>query len=131
VTDEQKAAYIISMAVSALIEAMGMHAHNMHQQALGESEMYPEEAFTKLIEKHGIHHNGVLTLFLDEREQKDERIENLEAALPDPDKLELLAKWFDKEQREQAGRWVGVEVQDDIRAWAEGIRKALAEGGRE
>jgi len=55
-------AYIISQSICALIEAMGMHAENQHRLANDNSISYDEEAFNKLIEKYGIHHNAVVTL---------------------------------------------------------------------
>ena len=59
-TNEQKAAYIQSQAACALIEAMGMQALNMQRERQGYSMAYDDEAFFKLIEKYGIHHNAVL-----------------------------------------------------------------------
>lgn len=52
-------------------------------------------------------------------------VHRLREALPDPKKLELLARWFDKEQ--DAGRWAGKshEVQDDLRRMAAIARAAL------
>lgn len=42
-------------------------------------------------------------------------------SIPDPEKLRLLANWFDAEQT--AGRWAGSNqtVQSDLREWADGI----------
>lgn len=57
----QSAAYAFSMAVCALAEIEGMKAENMQREALGQSMAYGEESFTSVIDKYGIHHNGVIT----------------------------------------------------------------------
>lgn len=44
-------------------------------------------------------------------------------ALPDPDKLEILARWFDMKYPSDANP----EVQTDLREWAKKIRRALEE----
>lgn len=62
-TEEQKAAYVNSQSICALIEAMGMTAENYQRVCRGESVAYIEADFVALIEKHGIHHNAVLTTF--------------------------------------------------------------------
>lgn len=46
-------------------------------------------------------------------------------ALPDPDKLELLAEWFDMEDS-QKDYQRGGEVQRDLRQWAHLARKTAA-----
>ena len=51
------------------------------------------------------------------------RVARLEEALPDPDKLEILAKWFDMKYPSDANP----EVQTDLREWAKKIRRALEE----
>lgn len=56
--------YGITIAVQALIEAMGMVAENQQRIHRGESLAYTEESFNKLIEKHGIHHNGILSRWM-------------------------------------------------------------------
>ena len=48
----------------------------------------------------------------------------LRGALPAPDKLELLADWFDKHDAGLDLR--DTEVQDDLRLWASNIRAALS-----
>ncbi len=60
-TPEQDAAYIISQSACAMIEAMGMQAQNQLATAEGASLPYGEHEFKALIEKHGIHHNAVMT----------------------------------------------------------------------
>ena len=51
------------------------------------------------------------------------RVARLEEALPDPDKLEILARWFDMKYPSDANP----EVQTDLREWAKKIRRALEE----
>ena len=51
------------------------------------------------------------------------RVARLEEALPDPDKLEILARWFDWNFEDDQNP----EVQDDLRKWAKKIRRALEE----
>lgn len=63
ITDEQKAAYVQAQAVAALIEAMGMAAENMQRSHQGASIAYDEKAFLEIIEKYGLHHNGLMSLF--------------------------------------------------------------------
>lgn len=48
-------------------------------------------------------------------------IERLRAALPPPEKLELLANYFDL--KDAPGQ--GTEVQEDIREWARRIREVM------
>ena len=62
-TEEQQAAYVISQVACAQIEAAGMTAENQQRAALGHSMAYDEAAFDGLIEKYGIHSDGVLTVF--------------------------------------------------------------------
>lgn len=51
------------------------------------------------------------------------RVARLEEALPDPYKLEILARWFDMKYPSDANP----EVQTDLREWAKKIRRALEE----
>ena len=53
--------YGITMAVQALIEAMGMMAENQQRIHRGESLAYTEVSFNALIAKHGIHHNSIMS----------------------------------------------------------------------
>lgn len=48
-------------------------------------------------------------------------VPDLLAALPDPEKLELLASWIDVKHADNPD----TEVQDDLRRWAAGIRAAI------
>jgi len=59
-TDEQKAAFIMSQTACALIEAAGMTAENNQRLHAGHSMAYTEDAFLNLIEQYGISHNAVL-----------------------------------------------------------------------
>lgn len=58
-TPEQKAAYVISQSVCAMVEAMGMQAENQQRTNRGLSIAYGEEAFAAVLEKYGVHHNAV------------------------------------------------------------------------
>lgn len=59
-TNEQKAAYIIAMAACTIAEIASMQAHNKTATA---GTRYGQEEFMEVIQKYGIHHNAVLTLF--------------------------------------------------------------------
>jgi len=61
-TGQQKAAYVFAQAVCALAEIEGLKAENMQCEAFGIPMAYDEDAFVAVIEKYGIHHNGVLTI---------------------------------------------------------------------
>lgn len=60
-------------------------------------------------------------LDLEEEGVVSKQITQLEEALPDPDKLELLAFWFDRHDAATGNS--GTEVQDDLREWARKIRE--------
>lgn len=62
-TPEQKAAYAISMAAVAMIEAIAMQAANQRAVLLNTGPPHMDFDFTALIDKHGIHHNALITLF--------------------------------------------------------------------
>ena len=55
-------AYAITMAINTLVTAMGMQAENALRLAKNEAIAYPEEAFQKIINDNGTHHNAVLSL---------------------------------------------------------------------
>jgi hypothetical protein len=46
---------------ACFVEALGMQAENQDRIQKGKTIAYSKEAFDALIEKHGIHHNAVLT----------------------------------------------------------------------
>jgi hypothetical protein len=56
--------------------------------------------------------------------EPSERIKVLEDALPPPERLELLAEWFDKCYYNPSCSGE-TKVQDDLRLWAKRIRAAL------
>jgi len=63
VTEEQEAAYVQAMATCAMVDAMGMQAANAQRAIRGESMAYTDTDFFGLVEKYGIGHNSVLSLF--------------------------------------------------------------------
>lgn len=62
-TNGQRAAYVFAQTVCALAEIEGMKAENMQRQFKGEAMAYDEAAFVGVIDKYGIHHNGVIECF--------------------------------------------------------------------
>lgn len=62
-TDEQKAAYIFSEAVSALTRIEGMRAENMQRAHRNESMAYVEDDFVKVGREYFIGHNAALSIF--------------------------------------------------------------------
>ena len=60
---EEKLIYINGMIACAQIECAGMVAENEQRKAVGASMAYTEEAFSKLINKYGIHHNSIISYF--------------------------------------------------------------------
>ena len=61
--ENQQASYIISMAIGGMIEAMGMQAENQDRLSKGETIAYNDEAFQKVVDNRGLHHNAILTFF--------------------------------------------------------------------
>lgn len=62
-TPEQHAAYINAQAAAARIELEAMKAANWMREMQGHTIAYGEEDFLALIDKYGLHHNAVLTMF--------------------------------------------------------------------
>ena len=62
-SDEQKAAYIMSQAACVIAEVLGMQAENMQREATGKSMAYTAEDFAGVVDKYGIHHNSVIGFF--------------------------------------------------------------------
>jgi hypothetical protein len=62
-TPEQAAAYVHAQAVAAQIEMEAMKAENRRREDQGKSLAYGEEEFASLIDKYGLHHNAVITIF--------------------------------------------------------------------
>lgn len=60
---QQQAAYVISQAACASIEAMALNAANYAAGIKGDPVPHEPKDFLALIEKYGIHHNAVLTAF--------------------------------------------------------------------
>ena len=59
-TDMKNAIYVFAMAIGGLIEAMGMQAENQSRIMREENIAYPKEAFMKIIDDRGLHHNSIL-----------------------------------------------------------------------
>jgi hypothetical protein len=53
---------IQAACAAAYIECVAMHTANVERTLEGKALAYPEEAFRKLIEEHGIGYNSVLEL---------------------------------------------------------------------
>lgn len=59
-TEEQRAAFLISQSVVTMVEALGMVAANDYRKHRGEVIAYDEAAFEELIQRSGIGHNAAL-----------------------------------------------------------------------
>lgn len=57
-TPEERAAFLNTQAVAAMIKAMGMQAENKGCEMRGETMLYGEEAFNDLIDEFGIGYNA-------------------------------------------------------------------------
>ena len=55
----ERAAYIISQSICALIEAMGMMAENQWREQRGESTAYGDEAFSGLLDRYELRSKDV------------------------------------------------------------------------
>ena len=64
-TNEQKAAYINAQAAVLAGTIAGMQAENTYRQHRGETIAYSQDAFIKVIDESGCHHNACLALFND------------------------------------------------------------------
>ena len=62
-THNEAAAYINSESTSALIRAMGMQAENQHRLSVGESIIYGQDAFEKLLLDFQVGHNAAISTF--------------------------------------------------------------------
>ncbi len=56
----ERAAYVITQAIAALVEALGMISENMDRMSRGETMAYREEDFDCLFHKYLIGHNSVI-----------------------------------------------------------------------
>jgi len=63
---DQRAAFLNSQSVCAMIEAMGMQADNKQREFKGEAVAYPKEAFDGLQVKYGISHNQATALLMED-----------------------------------------------------------------
>lgn len=52
-------AYTYGMIIATQVEAMAMQAENMQRAHRGESMAYTDKDFMNLLERNGIHHNGL------------------------------------------------------------------------
>lgn len=59
----QGAAYVMAQTICALAEIEGMKAENAGRADKGMAQAYGHESFVGVIDKYGIHHNGVMTMF--------------------------------------------------------------------
>lgn len=59
-TPEQKAAFVISQAACAMIEALGMVAENTDRTRHNYATAYAEDSFVDLIAKYRIRYNDVV-----------------------------------------------------------------------
>jgi len=62
-TDEQKAAYIMSQTVCALAKIESMKAANWMREMKGQTIAYGEDDFLAVPDKYSLHHNAVIGLF--------------------------------------------------------------------
>ena len=61
----KKHAYSMTIIAQAMITVMGMQAENDQRKALGHSMAYVENDFLAVIEENGIHHNAILSQWID------------------------------------------------------------------
>jgi len=62
-TEQQAAAYVQAQAAAAMIDAEGMKAQNRIAEIRGEYPVFDGGDFENLIEKYGLGHNTILSLF--------------------------------------------------------------------
>ena len=60
-TEEQNLVYTRGLLLQAEIELQGMIAANEQRKLAGESPAYGEQAFLDIIDRHQVHHNGLVT----------------------------------------------------------------------
>jgi len=63
--DSQRAAYVVAQSVAAFAEIQGMVADNQVKQIDKRKPTYGKYQFDQVIEKYGIHHNALLSFFVD------------------------------------------------------------------
>jgi hypothetical protein len=59
-SENDRAAFIVSQAACMVVEAMGMQAENKMREHRGEQMAYDSLHFIQLIEKYGMSHNSVI-----------------------------------------------------------------------
>lgn len=64
-TPEQKAAFIMAQAASAIGQIFAMHAENAKYHFSGLETPYGKEEYAKVITDHGLDHNAVVSFFQD------------------------------------------------------------------
>ena len=62
-TPEQKAAHVMAMVACAMAEIAAMQAANNDGTRPDPKPPYSEQDFRDVIDRNGVHHNAVLTLF--------------------------------------------------------------------
>ena len=67
----------------------------------------------------------IATIDLKNLKEVQDYIEELRAALPDPDKLETLANWLDLYDVRHIYKHGHDEIQNDLRKWAQLARDAI------
>jgi hypothetical protein len=60
-----RAAYVVSQAAAAIVEALGMAAENQRRLTMGESPAYGESDFFNLSTRCGLDHNSVVSMLKD------------------------------------------------------------------
>jgi hypothetical protein len=62
---EDRRILMLGQLAEALIEAMGMLAYDLWEIKFGNGQVHVEASYTGLIEKHGIHHNAIISCLRD------------------------------------------------------------------
>jgi len=66
IRDFQNAVYVFANAIGAMAVLLGMQTENSYCADRGEAVAYPEDAFYKLHDERGLHHNAILRAFSNE-----------------------------------------------------------------
>lgn len=59
-SEMDRAAFVVSQSAAALIEALGMFAHDARAEGAGNPRRYTEQNYLALIDKYAIGHNAVV-----------------------------------------------------------------------
>ena len=54
--------YAYGMIIATLVEVEAMRAENMQRQHLGQSMAYTDKDFMDVLERNGVHHNGLVEM---------------------------------------------------------------------